>query len=555
MKTLKVRWKNFNSYGNVMQELDFSNKGSLNLLIGENGHGKSTIGEVLEFAYFGKVSNKTLGSLPNRINKELWVEIDSICRNGKRVKIERGVSPSIFNLTIDGEEFDQAGKSNVQGYLEDELYDIPHKVFKNILVLNIDDFKSFITMSNTDKRNIIDKLFGFSLINQMRDIIKNERKVLRDEIKTNEDELNIISEAIESITSKLDDLSVKQDDDKNSKILSIKDELKVLKSTKDDLQQKINSISDKESRLNELLKSSQDNLRGANNSINSKNKKINLLSNSCCPQCERPWDSDDIDHKKHLEEEVNKLNRNIPTFQSEVNDSKENVRKLKSFEIEINRNLSSINTEIKTLVSRVKALIEEDPSNQFEHLKSLLNENTIKSKNKKSLKLEKGQQDIFLQLAENVLGDEGAKNLALKSILPALNANISTMSAQMHIPHSIRFDEKFDCIITSLGEEISPKTLSSGQRKKTDFIIVISLIKLMVIRYPNLNILFLDELLQSVDAGGRHEILKILREIVSEYKIDTWVINHSELPIEKFDKVAKAVLEGGFSKMEIENVE
>ena len=37
MRTLKAKWKNFNSYGNQTQELDFTKDGSLNLLIGENG--------------------------------------------------------------------------------------------------------------------------------------------------------------------------------------------------------------------------------------------------------------------------------------------------------------------------------------------------------------------------------------------------------------------------------------------------------------------------------------------------------------------------------------
>ena len=59
MKILDVSWKNFNSYGNTIQRIDFDNdKGDLFLLLGGNGHGKSTIAEVITFALYGKIERK-----------------------------------------------------------------------------------------------------------------------------------------------------------------------------------------------------------------------------------------------------------------------------------------------------------------------------------------------------------------------------------------------------------------------------------------------------------------------------------------------------------------
>ncbi len=119
MRTLKARWKNMNSYGNQIQELDFTKEGSLNLLIGENGHGKSTVGEVLELGWFGKVTGKNQSQLPNRINKELWVEIEGIVKGGRKVKIERGISPNIFNVWIDSKEFDKERKTKEKANIKD----------------------------------------------------------------------------------------------------------------------------------------------------------------------------------------------------------------------------------------------------------------------------------------------------------------------------------------------------------------------------------------------------------------------------------------------------
>jgi ABC-type Mn2+/Zn2+ transport system ATPase subunit len=69
-----------------------------------------------------------------------------------------------------------------------------------------------------------------------------------------------------------------------------------------------------------------------------------------------------------------------------------------------------------------------------------------------------------------------------------------------------------------------------------------------------LNLLFLDEIFSSIDSAGIYEIIKILNEVSKENKLNTWVINHTELPMELFDKKVEAVREGGFSKLKIETI-
>ena len=69
-------------------------------------------------------------------------------------------------------------KVNLQDFLETEIYEIPYHVFKNVIILSVNDFKSFITMSPYDKKRIIDKIFGFSIINEMAEAVKKREKVL-----------------------------------------------------------------------------------------------------------------------------------------------------------------------------------------------------------------------------------------------------------------------------------------------------------------------------------------------------------------------------------------
>jgi len=239
-----------------------------------------------------------------------------------------------------------------------------------------------------------------------------------------------------------------------------------------------------------------------------------------------------------------------------VNDIKTNISDLRIKDKAINDKVSTINTNIRNLKNElVKIKDSLNSNNDFSHLKQIIEEFEIQESSKSNLKDETSGNYNFLEIIEEVLGEDGVKNLAIQTILPGLNANIAAMGQTMHLPFHIRFDEKFNCLINHLGEEINPLTLSTGERKKADFIIIIAIIKILKLRFPQLNLLFLDELLSSVDADGVHNILKILSQVIKDSKINTFVINHTVLPHELFDKKIQIYRENGFSKLEIEVIE
>ena len=77
MKINSIEFKNFASYGNQIQKIEFEDQAQLYLTLGKNGHGKTTIANSIIYALYGKVEGVKLADLPNRINKELWVKINS----------------------------------------------------------------------------------------------------------------------------------------------------------------------------------------------------------------------------------------------------------------------------------------------------------------------------------------------------------------------------------------------------------------------------------------------------------------------------------------------
>jgi len=553
MKILSVEWRNFNSYGNSTQRIDFKrDSGDLYLLLGGNGNGKTTISEVITFCLYGRIERKNKSDLPNRINKNLWCRIVVKTKN-KTVTITRGVAPNIFDVDIDGVPYDTSGTSNVQDYLEYELFDIPYQVFKNIIVLSINDFKSFLTMGAGDKRNIVDRLFGFTLINNMKDQIKIERKSIKDEIKTITDELNIINESIESINTKMILLEKNKKEDNTKLISEYKDKIEDIKIQKGKYEDLLIKIKDKSKELTISLDEKKTTANTIGHDLRSVMEKLDLYKNSKCPTC-----SSELNTEFHKEIECDlavqkeEKTKEVKSLLEEIKDLKDKVDSISTKSNQVQQSIIKTGLMINQYQGEVNKLSIEVKELDANYLSELIIENQEKKKDRVSKHSKNLVDDNFLEVVENVLGEDGVKNLAMKTILPSLNQNIMYMAKQIHLPYSLKFDDKFDCIITALGEQINPRSMSTGERKKADFIIIIAMLKILKIRYPSLNLLFLDEIFSSVDSAGIYEIIKILSDVSKENNLNTWVINHTELPTELFDKRVEAVREGGFSKLNIE---
>ena len=556
MRIDSITFKNFASYGNKLQTIEFEQDYSeLFLTLGKNGDGKTTIANAIIFALYGKVEGVKLGDLPNRINRELWVNIKLRC-GSIDVDIERGLDPGIFTVKLNGVEFDKAGKKSVQEYLEEEVYGIPYHVFKNIIILSINDFKSFLTMNNSDKKQIIDKMFGFSVLNEMQQKIKEERRNIKLEISAYDSELNQIMESIQSVRSKLNTLLEESSQKNKERIKQLKEELTELNDTVKGLNADRDGLVAQIGTSKEEYENSRSEASTLKHEIEYLKKKINLYEEGHCPTCETKLDSEW--HNQKLDTYNDKLKDSADQIkqQKELMDvAKEKTDQLNNSKREIESRISQIKYDMQSLKNELIKIKETADGDQFEHLNKLISDFEEKEADKSAESSKLSNEYQFTEMVENILGEDGVKNLAVKTILPGLNTNIAAMTQTMHLSFHIKFDEKFNCIINHLGEEINPMTLSTGERKKADFIIIIAIIKILKLRFPQLNLLFLDELLSSVDNDGVHNILKILSQVIKENRINTFVINHSVLPHEIFDKKIQIYRENGFSKLEIERIE
>ena len=551
-----IEFKNFASYGNQKQRIDFKKEGSeLFLTLGKNGDGKTTIANAIIYGLYGKVEGVKLADLPNRINKELYVKIGLKCGT-MFIEIERGIAPSRFNVLINGVEFDKAGKKSVQEYLEDEVFGIPYHVFKNIIILSVNDFKSFLTMSNQDKKQIIDRMFGFSILNDMQRQIKDERRDIKFDIDSYEAELNQIMDSIASVRGKLNTLLEESNAANKSKIQELKDQLVELHETvlvMDENRKKEETAMNK---FNKEYNEKRTEAGDIKREIDYLNKKLKLYESGHCPTCETKLTSDwHVKQKDSFSEKIKEDTDTIKSIKVEMDNLKVKADDAFTKKQDIEGQIRDNKFTMKQLKDELLKLKDTPEGADFDHLRNLITEFEEKEEKKSASKDQLNGDYNFMEIVEQILGEDGVKNLAVKTILPGLNTNIAAMAQTMHLPFHIRFDEKFNCIINHLGEDINPLTLSTGERKKADFIVIVAIIKILKLRFPQLNLLFLDELLSSVDHDGVYNILKILNQVIKEHKINTFVINHSVLPHEIFDKKIQIYRENGFSKFTIESID
>lgn len=551
MRIKKIEWKNFSSYGNKKQTLDFPETPSLFQIVGENGAGKTTISQVISFCLYGKVESKKLGDIPNRINGNTWTRIE-FESNQKYITVERGLEPSLFTLYIDGVKYDQAGTKNIQDYLTDDLIGIPYYVFNNTISLSINDFKSFVKMSPQDKRAIVDKIFGFHILNQMREALKNEFKKIKDSLSVSTAKIETIEKSIEKSNlemSALLDLIREESDDK---VKLLRESIEKFTEIQSIHSQKVQEFKSEESEIFQLLTKANRNLIDSRTEYQSLERRLKLYENKKCPTCEGSLENDFHIHAKEI------LTKDKSESQNKLEESENELSKMKILEGEIRKKKQDLyekGLKIENKIKEIKREIEKENSDtsdkQLDSLKRIIANLEIDLNEIQSTRIKTDEKNLWLKKMDDVLGEKGVKQMAIKTILPSLNSEILDLLGAMNLEYQVVFDDEFKASLFHMGIEIPIQTLSTGEMKKVDFVVLIAIMKLMKLKFSTINLLFLDELFSSVDPDGVHGILKILKKNTREMGLNIFVINHAPMPHEIFDWKLDVSKSNNFSSISV----
>ena len=212
--------------------------------------------------------------------------------------------------------------------------------------------------------------------------------------------------------------------------------------------------------------------------LNYLKKKLELYESGHCPTCETKLTSDwHVKQKDSFSEKIKEDTDIIKSIKVEMDNLQAEVDSATKKKQGLEDKISNNKFTMKQLKDELLKIKDTPEGSDFDHLRNLITEFEEKEAEKSANKDTLNGDYNFMEIVENILGEDGVKNLAVKTILPGLNTNIAAMAQTMHLPFHIRFDEKFNCIINHLGEDINPMTLSTGERKKADFIVIVANIK------------------------------------------------------------------------------
>ena len=514
----------------------------------------STFSDAIKFGIYGRLENKKLKDIPNRLNKNTYVKIELMTKKGL-VQIERGLEPNFFNLSINGAPVDKAGKRSVQEYLEEEILEMPFYVFCNTISLSINDFKSFIKMSNSDKKAIIDKIFGLQVINQMREVLKYQIKKIKEYVEDLSTSILAFTSSYESSKYELEQIESKIQLSSQEKKIKLQEDYSKCNSIIETQTSNLQKIQTKYTESQAIKRKIQNLLNSDEQELVSINQKLRLYENCKCPTCESDLETDfhkDLAISYITQKEI--FEKNIEEKKVKKQKVVDNIEKLEQLKQKSQAAVTSAQANIYYIKKELDDMNESVDTLQVSSISKMMENFTEKIKEKKDEQIKNQKNIAFYNLAEEILSEKGVKQLAIKSIVPSLNSEISKFIKMLGLEHKIVFNNEFDAKISHFGIEVSAETLSTGETTKVDFAVLLAVIKMMKLKYPSMNMLFLDEIFSNVDGESQYNILKILRAIVRDYEINIYVISHYPLSYTEFDYKIEVSKNNGFSAFTVEKL-
>ena len=564
----KIRWKNFLSTGNVFSEIDLETART-NLIVGNNGAGKSTILDALTFSLFARPFRKISKSmLINSINeKDCVVEIEF--RIGKiEYKVVRGMKPNKFEIYCNGQAWNQdSSVVEQQKNFESNVLKMNYKSFTQIVVLGSSTFVPFMKLPGAQRRDIIEDILDIQVFSTMNVLLKDKMRSNNEELRDIEYQLDLVKDKIELQKQHMFSLQKKTQEDidrKKEKINEYKntelqgaEEVSVLTEQICNLNKEMQDYSTSNQKLNKL----NTYLIKLTHKLNTCKKEHEFFENNhVCPTCTQELSEEFRNEKLQLgESKVNEMNVGYEDLQKAISDEQERFNKFTELSTqvnEINTTISQTNFQLMSIRKQVESLEDEikelqgdnvDKKAEYNKLQLLVNKKKDLSKQHATLK---SDRDV-LTTAGQLLKDNGIKTRIIKTYLPTMNKLINDFLQRMEFYVNFTLDENFEEIIKSRYRDVfSYDSFSEGEKARIDIALLLTWRSIAKLKNSvDTNLLILDEIFDgSLDQSGTSDLGWILRNFDESTKV--YVISHKQGLDDKFDRTITVNKDKNYSTLE-----
>jgi DNA repair exonuclease SbcCD ATPase subunit len=578
IKTLTV--KNFMSVGNSTQAVDFDRK-DLTLVLGENidlggddtgarnGTGKTTIINALSYALYGTaLTNIRRDNLVNKTNAKAMVVTIDFEKDGIDYRIERGRKPNLLKFYI-GDQEREAKDDNSQGDSREtqqeieRLLGMSHDMFKHVVALNTYT-EPFLALKPTEQRIIIEQLLGITLLSEKADALKEQSKATKDAIQQEEYNIKAVTDANLRIQDQITSLQRRQmlwqtkHKDDTAKLQAALDELlKIDIDIEISAHKELSAYNQKRKDIADLdkaiLRSEQDLSREVKGIANLTGD-IQLLRDHKCNTCGQ--DLHDDKHAELLAVKESKL-RDAETQQgvhagdlealvlakTDIGVMGTQPKVFYDKEEDAIHHRSTVSNLQEQLMTKG---VEEDPySEQIEDMKNTALADLDYTKMNELARI-KEHQDFLYKLLTNK--DSYIRKRIIDQNLSYLNARLGQYLERIGLPHTVVFMNDLSVNITELGRELDFDNLSRGERNRLILSLSWSFRDVWESLYQPINLLFIDELIDSgMDSSGVENAMAILKKMSRESHKSIWLVSHRDELGGRVNNVLTVVKENGFT--------
>jgi DNA repair exonuclease SbcCD ATPase subunit len=569
--------KNFMSVGNATQAINFDRR-DLTLVLGENldlggdgsrnGTGKTTIINALSYALYGQaLTNIRKDNLVNKTNgKNMLVRLD-FSVNGQDYRVERGRRPNILKFYVNNEE--KASDDNSQGDSREtqeaieSILGMTHDMFRHVLALNTYT-EPFLSLKANDQRTLIEQLLGITLLSERAERIKEMNRATKEAITGEELRIRAVQEANKRIEEQIQSLMKRQrmwlekqreDCDKlQQAINSLEhidieaeiqahrdlDSFHVRKKTIDEHKKYILQINAEQSKLER----EQEKLRG----------EIEDLDNHRCYACGQGiHDAKQTEIRKDKQKQLQEIGLQYLTNETQRSEHENELDDLGElgaapvvFYDDLEQALNhknSVDTLKKDLTARSA---EQDPYGEqiTEMQQQALQEVTYDTLNELTRLQE--HQDFLLKLLTNK--DSFIRKKIIEQNLSYLNNRLTHYLDRIGLPHQVIFQNDLTVEITELGRDLDFDNLSRGERNRLILSMSWAFRDVWESLYHPINVLFIDELIDSgLDSSGVESALALLKQMSRERNKSVWLVSHRDELVGRVSNILKVIKENGFT--------
>lgn len=563
-----VEYKNFLSTGNAANRIDL-NENNTTLLVGKNGHGKSTIIDALTFSLFGKpFRNISKNQLINSINGKATLVTIEFDVAGSAYKVIRGIKPNIFEIWKNGELINQdASVKDYQTVLEQQILKMNYRTFTQVVILGAATFIPFMQLTASNRREVIEDILDIRIFSNMNIILKDKIRDTKTAIVDLDNKIliaksfidnqqKIINSMLESKQSHIESVQIRIDTNKQEIETIKRDSKNIIKSIEDLQKQIVDSVS-----IHETITHANNMIKNIEHSNNITQKSLGFFDkNDNCPSCAQNISHDhktsirdvlqtDYDlnlvELEELYQELERCNnrkKEIDSIASEILTLNKIIHGHKFTILALEQQNCNLEDDIKNAlkdhgnIDIEKAKMKEYGVNAVEHIK-----------NKTLLQEQRNVEDI----ASILLKDTGIKTAVIKEYLPAMNTLINKYLTAMDFYVSFELDESFNESIKSrYRDNFTYASFSEGEKKRLDLAILFAWREIARLKNSaNTNLLVLDEVLEgSLDINGTDYIMSLLSSLGDD--INVFVISHNIDQIQdKFDKILTVEKKHDFSEI------